>query len=126
MSYRRRPEIVAIRSDAIRRSRSTVCASKSRGNRIWITPTVENCDNVNHRLYDPVVDRKWEPPRQFPVQSEDGCVYSRFPFKAIKILEQAVREVITESFSLLLVELSTFQQVVAGFNPKLDAHGSLP
>ena len=33
-----------------------------------------------------------------------------------------IREVITKAFALLLVEPSTFKQIVAGFNPKLDAH----
>jgi hypothetical protein len=38
------------------------------------------------------------------------------------ILEQTVREVVTETFALLLVEPSTFNQIVAGLSPKLDAH----
>jgi hypothetical protein len=56
------------------------------------------------------------------VQAEDGGVYSCFGLEATKILEQTVREVVTETFALLLVEPSTFNQIVAGLSPKLDAH----
>jgi hypothetical protein len=122
MLAQRRPETVAFRSDVVRRTRSTVCSSESCGDRVWVTPTVEDCDNVDHGFFDPVVDRKWKSPRQFAVQAKDLCVYSRLAFKAIKILEQTVREVITETFALLLVEPSTFKQIAAGFSPKLDAH----
>jgi hypothetical protein len=101
-------------------------SSEACGNRVWVTPTVKNGNNVDDRFFDPVVDRKWKPLRQFSVQAENGRVYSRFPLKAVKILEKAIREVVTEAFALLLVEPSTFQQIVAGFNPKLDAHRSLP
>jgi hypothetical protein len=101
-------------------------SSESCGDRVWVTPTVEDCDNVDHGFSNPIVDRKWKPLRQFAVQAKHLGVYSRLTFEAIKILEQTVREVITEAFALLLVEPGAFKQIVAGFNPKLDAHRSLP
>ena len=64
--------------------------------------------------------------RQFAVQAEDGRVYSGFSFEPSKIVKETVREVVTEPFALLLVEQGAFNQVLAGFNPKLDVHRSLP
>jgi hypothetical protein len=90
-------------TDPIRRSRSTVCSSEPCRDRVWVSPTVENRDNVDDGFFDPVVDGKWKPLRHFAVQAEDGRVYSCFGLEATKILEQTVREVVTEAFVLLLL-----------------------
>jgi hypothetical protein len=45
---RQRPINKPVDSNAIRRSRSTVCSSEPFGNRDWVTPTIEDCDHFNH------------------------------------------------------------------------------
>ena len=49
-------------------------------------------------------------------------MYSRFPLEPLKILEEEVYKAIAEFLALLLVEQGAVNQVMAGFNPKLDAH----
>ncbi|MCL4204978.1 MAG: hypothetical protein KJ000_21060 [Pirellulaceae bacterium] len=60
------------------------------------------------------------------MQAENGRVYTCFGLEATKILEQTVREVVTEAIALLLVEQGTFNQIAAGLRPKLDAHPMHP
>jgi hypothetical protein len=86
------------------RSGSAPCSSEMRGNPVRITPTVEDCDNVDDRFFSPVVDRKGKPLRQFAMQAENDFVYSRFPLEPLKILEEAVRKVVAEPLALLLVK----------------------
>lgn len=83
---------------------STICPPELCGNRVGVAPTVKDCDNVDDRFFNPVVDRIWKPLRQLAVQAENGLVYSRLRLKAIKILKEAVGEVVTEAVALMLLE----------------------
>jgi hypothetical protein len=90
-------------------SRASSGSSESLCNRVWIAPAIKDCDDVDGRFSNSVVDREWKTLRQFSVQAEDGRVYSRFDLKSIQVFEEAVRKVIAQAFPLLLVKPSAFE-----------------
>jgi len=91
-------------------------------NRVRVAAAGEDRHNVYEAFCNDIVDGVGKLFRQFAVQAVNNFLDAGLPLEANEVAERAVGKVIAEPLTLLIVKQRAADQILAGFNPKLDAH----